>query len=175
MGLVVYCKNYSCKFNKGLSEPKDFQFRRFYKPLGEDSVCHGECTLSEYNFIPVGISTTKVDYDLSLCGSYGGEEGLIESECLKTTCLWNEDKKCIRGEVLIDKLDIQRESYWCCRCFSNRSFSNHRDWTQMMNHDMTPKGGHIDDDYSEKMHHNDTVTKSFNTHTRQAGMKRSRK
>jgi hypothetical protein len=124
----------------------------------------------------VGISTTTVDHDVSMC-IVPQEEKDTEpiNLCNKQACLWNVEKKCSRGEILVDKLEVHGEPYWICRCYSNKSFSNHRDWTQNLNSDGTPKGGHVDDDYSEKMHHQDTVTKIFPDHMRQKGINSKRK
>ena len=168
--MVVYCKKYDCAHNQKLEEPISFNFRKIYTPLGEDK-CSGKCIALHYDFIPCGFSTKTVDYDTALCTI--PQEGVGESSmCNKHACLWNKDNQCSRDEVMVDKLKVATEEYWVCRCYSNKSFSNHRDWTQNLKPDGTPKGGHIDDDYSEKLHHDNLVTKSFPDHTRQTGNKR---
>ena len=169
--MKTYCNNEKCSFIKKLEIPINFSFRKFYVPIGEEDLkCKFECSRKFCGFITLAISGKKVIHNITTCMA-GYDIG-----CDRRECIWNNvDKSCGRDEILIDKLEIDNEIYWVCKCFSNKKISGHKDWMRHLNSDGTPKGGSIDDSYSEVLEKDNKVTRSFPDHFRQAKEERKKR
>jgi hypothetical protein len=68
--------------------------------------------------------------------------------CKMNTCLHNNMGDCTRDELYVDKSTINAR--FICMCFSNKSFSNHMDWSRNLDSTGHAKGGNIPDNEAHK-------------------------
>lgn len=163
-GMVkIWCNNSECIYNQKLEKPKSFGFNRInYVPF-DDAMITGKCTRMGYDFMSIDLEKKNVKLILPVC-QISDKDTIV---CDVTECLHNLERTCDRKEIWISKSPLTQEyPYYHCRCFSNKGVS-HFDLGRLLNPDGTPKGGKVDDDYSEKLHKDNTVNKSYPDHIRQ--------
>lgn len=157
--MKVYCNNKECKHYKSLEKPVPLRLTKFRVPFGDDLI-EGECSI---NPIIQGSDFISHNFKCLQPMCLGKQE--LKGFCSQEECLWNDEEKCTREELFIDKSLISKR--WICRCFSHRSISGHTDWSRNLNSDGTPKGGHVDDNYGNKLDKDNKSSKSFSDHMRQ--------
>jgi hypothetical protein len=158
---IVYCKNYECPANEQLKEPIVFKMTDLYSPFEGDK-CYGKCSSKSPCFEPFDISNGCFRYEGAGC-FVDGEENTLPY-CGRTDCLNNIQNDCNRPQILIDKSNDR----WICRCYAQMKIRGHMDWFgRFLNNDGTAKGGHIDDDYANKMDKQQKTTRSYRTHMKQ--------
>jgi len=155
----IVCNNTKCKNYRAFDKPKVFKptanFNSFI-----DEIASGECKLSHSSIISEVLDLKGYKYPQNRCLECDGN-------CNNVECLHNENLKCTRTEIFIDDSLVSKD--FICKCFSNRKISGHFNMMSMLNSDGSPKGGSIDDAYSEKLHADDKKTKIFpDGHMRQA-------
>ena len=160
MLISLYCRNLECPLNKKLEEPIKFKFSQIYTPFEGDE-CKGLCGSKGYCFAYYDEEIKDFKYEGAICAN-DGEENTV-SLCERADCVHNEKSSCTRPEILIDNLNGQ----WACKCFSFRNIRGHRDWSSLLTPDQRPKGGHIDDEYANKIHADRQKTHSYRTHMNQ--------
>lgn len=99
--MKIYCNCKECPYIKQLDSPVDYMPHKGYKPLHEYKF-YGEC------------DSPSADKGC-MCGW----------SCSK--CLFDEGVGCLKDEVFIDKSG----EYCDCKCFSNRFFSGHMDFSKL--------------------------------------------
>jgi len=96
------------------------------------------------------------------CIAMGSDTCCLGWGCSTGRCLF-EGNGCIKDVIFIEK---DKDGVPRCLNYSDIS-RGHKDWFQNLNPDGTPKGGHIDDDYANKMDKDKKANKSFRDHLRQ--------
>lgn len=169
----ICCKNYNCPENNKLEDPILITFGRFYTSIGkEDNLCFGECKSKILNLVSAGLSNMKVKYSVALCIPTKERNAKMEKIrldifiCSRKDCANNNGKKCLKDKIIVDKLIIEDEEYWVCKNFSQTKISGHRDWSRNLSGGVA-KGGHIDDEYANRLDHDNKVNKSYGNHMRQ--------
>ncbi len=159
----IWCNNLDCPHNQKVNEPTHFSFNKFRDTYtsGDLNEVLGKCSKIGYDFLSIEVESTKIKYSVALCYQEGN--ALI---CDRTDCLHNVDKLCDRGKIWVNKLTVDNEIYWECKCFSLKKFTGHRDWSQLLNPDKTAKGGNISDEDAKKYYEDSLKFKSFGTHHR---------
>ena len=163
----IYCKNYHCPENRKLESPVKINLRKFYTPIGSDNLCSGECQNKIPNMVSAGLSGENVEYSVALC-VLTSENSKNDFMCNRTNCVNNIDNKCLKDEIIVDKLIVGNEPYWVCKNFSQTKISGHMDMMRLVDSDGHPKfGGHVDDDYATKLDNDNRKFKSFSGHHRE--------
>lgn len=155
---TILCKNYNCPNNIKLEKPISFSFSAIYVPFIDDK-CEGKCsTIPQFNNF----------YDIEKDFVYEGAEcGLTISYmqgCHRLDCVHNENTKCTRPEILVDIF----QGRWACKCFAFRKIRGHIDWFGLLKPDGTAKGGHVDDEYAQKINKYAKTTRSYRSHMKQS-------
>lgn len=176
----IYCKNYKCPFNKKLDEPINFKFSQVYTPFEGDK-CNGKCSIHPY-FSWFDDIKGDFRYEGSECSSwtankedpeYVGEDNALY--CTQSSCSYNDGDKhgnhCSRKEILVEKATDGNTYLYggtICKCYSLSKIRGHMDWFgRFLNNDGTAKGGHIDDNYAQKINKWQKTTRSYRTHIKQ--------
>jgi len=170
----ILCKNYACKYNKKLDEGIVFKFSLVATPFEGDK-CYGGCSIGPY----LGWYDEEkgdIRYEGSECESRPDykftdvddkDRTLDKMTCSQLNCQYCKGDEyggsCTRVEILVDKYN----DMWICKCYSLSKIRGHMDWSRLLNHDGTPKGGSIDDAYAEKMNKWAKTTRSYRTHIKQ--------
>jgi hypothetical protein len=163
---TIKCNNLGCKFCEKLDEPVTFSWNKYNFTPFDDSLVTGRCIRHGYDFMPVGVATKNLEYKMAMC-HVSEHEGI--HVCDRNDCLHNENRICMRDVIWVNKTPLLPEAeYWHCRCFSDKKFAGHRDWSALLNPDKTAKGGHVDDDIADKMYKDSLKFKSFGTGHRDA-------
>lgn len=157
MSISLLCKNYKCPLNKQLEHPVSFSFSAIYTPFEGDK-CAGVCSVKPH-FDCFYETIGDFVYEGAYCGIAKRNDG----GCDRLDCVHNENGTCTRSEILVDKLNDR----WVCKCFSYRKIRGHTDWFSLLNADGTAKGGHVDDDYAQKINKFAKTTRSYRTHMKQ--------
>lgn len=122
--MKIFCRNYSCKYIRFLETPIRFSYRKYYIPLGEDDgYCIGECQKEFPGFNLSIIETPQVKHKLAECA-------LGELANCSTDCLWCQNGKCTKDEIIVDKIKIRDNEYWVCKCRSDINISGHIDFSR---------------------------------------------
>ena len=166
--MKIWCKNYNCPENRKLDLPVLVKPRKNYIPIGEEDILYsGECQSKILNIAPVGLLGVKVDYSVALC-VISKEKNAEMFICGRENCVHNSNQKCLKDEIIIDSIIVDKEIYWVCKNFSQTKISGHKDWSANLDSEGHPKfGGHIDDSYSEKLDHENRVARNYPDHHRE--------
>jgi len=164
--MQVYCKNYKCKWIRFLDEPIRFRYRKNYYIPFEDDFCMGECRKENLCINSIDIETRNIYYRYAVCVDFEDDESGIV--CFRIDCIHNDKSLetrgfCERDEILIDRIKLysSNEEISACKCFSQRKISGHKDWLGQM---YPVPGGHLDDNYAEKLHKDSKKNRSYRTH-----------
>ena len=100
--MKIYCNCMDCIHIKRLDYPVDYMPYKDYKPLYEYKF-NGECSVPEAN------------------------RGCVrDSSC--PGCLFDGKDGCLKDKVFVDKSWNEHQN---CRCFSDKFFSGHMDWSRL--------------------------------------------
>ena len=170
--MKTYCNRKDCKFIHLLEEPYIRTMRGRVELLFPESYC-GTC-IGKPQINRIDFESSKVKLKYGVCE----DSKIDEVRCKKVECLYNDAKhkisgNCLKDELFVAKIKLHGDELWICKGFSDRKISGHKDWMQHLNSDGTPKGGSIEDGYSEVLEKDNKVTRSFADHTRR--MKEERK
>ena len=172
--MKIWCNNESCKFIHLLEEPYIRTKKGRIELLFSESYC-GTC-IGKPQINSIDFKSSKVELKYGVCV----DSKIDEVRCNKIQCLHNDAKhklsgNCLKEELFIDKVLSYGDELWICKGFSDRKISGHQDWMKHLNSDGTPKGGSIDDGYSEILEKDNKVTRSFPDHFRQAKEERRKR
>lgn len=122
--MKVFCRNLKCKNIQLLDDPIRFSYRKFRVPLGDDDgYCMSKCKKDFPGFNDSIINTLSIKYSFAEC-----DQG--NSVNCDKDCIWSSDGNCIREEIFIDKIIINDEEHWVCKCHSDINFKGHVDFSR---------------------------------------------
>ena len=164
--MKIWCNNDSCNFIHLLEKPYIRTKKGLIELLFPESYC-GTC-IGKPQINSLDFKSSKVELKYGICV----DSEIDEVRCNKIGCLYNDEKyklsgNCLKDELFIANIKLRGEEFWICKCFSDRKISGHKDWMSLIDSSGHPYGGSIDDEYSEKLNHDNKVTRSFPDHTRQ--------
>jgi hypothetical protein len=160
----IHCNNNKCVY----FEKNNDVFKYNKNSITEHSTC-GLCGRTSLKIEDSMIDTDRTTHNMAICKdkSYLNTDEVDNPICTHKTimcdkmlCEYYFEGRCDRPEIFINSKLVGDEDIWECKCFSRRGFVGHRDWSRY------PQGGHIDDDYAEKLQHNNEVARSFPDHLR---------
>jgi hypothetical protein len=148
----IYCNNKACNYYEGIEDSVTLNFDNpHYKPFLNDTYA-GKCKCAQPCMCTLIQRDTKLVDRSVVCGPSGLEswgQSPVIPQCLATNCLWNEYKLCRKPIIFVNKSYITDQ--WTCKNYSPQIDQHKINLWRFVNSDGTAKGGHIDDDYSEKM------------------------
>jgi len=154
----IYCNNTECEDNKIFDEPQTYKPNENYNGYWDIKVC-GKCSYENICFVYIIDTENNCKYKMAGCAESSSSEQCF---CERFDCLNNENGNCSRDKIRVELQKVNGTTYYICKAFSNKKISGHFDWTQY------PKGGHIDDEYAQKIDHDNRVSRSYPGHFRQA-------
>lgn len=158
---IIYCKNKKCKNYKSLNEVTSqgsvtFNYDlRHYNPIGKD-VFEGMCGKS-LGMLNHYYETHDMFTPSAVCDVNSNEKAV--GDCNATDCSWNHGRVCERKIVFVDNSLLTK--LYSCKNYAHTVLKDRIDILKFLNNDGTAKGGHIDDDYANKMYYDNLKYKSF--------------
>jgi len=151
--MKVYCKNESCAFFKRCENHLLNRGVRAINQFDSD-IYKGECKLSSVRIDTELKKSNGFLYKDCCCKKEGPKTVVINDTTVAcdSDCTHNSKGFCTKHEVGILK---SANGNWACALFSNWKRAGHMDFSNF------PKGGHVDDQYADKMAADKLKIKSY--------------
>jgi len=165
--LEIYCNNEKCKYFNKLEKQVKFNFDNEHYRGFDTSLFCGKCKLESVN---IGLGTYEsrnLLYYSAPCLECQTDifvNSVEKYECLAGDCLWNKNKACERKLIFVDNNLLTKE--FSCKSYAPQPQKSKINIWRFINSDGSPVGGHIDDDYAERMYQDTLKMKSYPGHTR---------
>lgn len=163
----VLCKNKDCHWARKLDKPIEYKPTENYIPLYNNLIeyCCGcsssyfeEFDVTEDGYRKEGAKCFNLDKGIDV---FFGQNEIF---CEKEDCMYNNCKYCDRHIILVSE-DFNG---WCCSNFSLKGVRGRIDWSNF------PKGGHVDDAYSEVLDKDNRKAKLFMNSSKGSGLREER-
>ena len=157
----IYCRNLKCKHVIGcagvkLPRQNDWELPYTLQCTGLGIVVHK--TMLKGNIVMDSVCECQKIIGKSV-------------KCDSNDCIWRKDGECSRTDYIeITNVGIGKENKYVCKQYALNGVRGHIDFMNII-----PKESHIDDDYSEKLDHDNKVSRSYPTHLRQKKEKKGKK